>query len=544
MSRAVAAAVALSGKIRVQGDRFYIGDCLSVLANLKARHGEFADLVYLDPPFNSQRMYNHAFEGKFRTVTEKVAFHDTWKWTAAAQATLDKFVEAEAPGTRAAHFVQAMRGFLDAPGASGKERATLAYLLYMTRRLFAIRAVMKDTASVYLHCDATASHYLKLAMDAVFGPKNFRNDIVWKKYSGRKNNARRKFFTQNDNLFFYVKSDAARFNPLFIPLSDREVERKYRRTDERGRRYRLAWGRNYQTKGEQRRIYLTDEDGRRREAAAGNLWVEDGLQLNTSSSERLGYDTQKPLSLLRRVVAASSGPNDLVLDPFCGCGTTIAACHEMDRRFIGIDIARSAAQVVARRMQDRHDDFGKLHIGDRTPKTFAGWAKLLPDDAPDDVPAWARFQYDAIAAIPKAVQVEGKIQKTPKLGADGGIDGLLHVRRPNGMFGSIVIQVKRKKQPSMADVNDTLAAVTNNNAVMGLLITLAKPTAEMTARGSKKTHRFNGGESYPEVAILTYEEVKAGRFKQALPYEYAVDPQEGSQTKLGLRRRRKSSESP
>ena len=538
MSRAVASA--LSGKTQIQSDRFYIGDCLPVLANLKARHGQFADLVYLDPPFNSQRQYNHAFEGKFRTVTEKVAFHDTWKWTPDTQAALDKFVEAEAPDTRAAAFVKAMWGFLRAPGhSSRKEQATLAYLLYMTRRLYVIRAVMKETASVYLHCDATASHYLKLAMDAVFGPGNFRNDIVWKKYSGRKNNATRKFFTQNDNLFFYVKSNAARFRPLFMPLSDKEVERKYRHMDERGRRYRLAWGRKYQTQKEQRRIYLTDEDGRRREAAVGNLWVEDGLQLNTSSSERLGYETQKPLSLLRRVVAASSEANDLVLDPFCGCGTTIAACHELDRRFIGVDIARSAAQVVARRMQDKYDDFGKLQIGGRTPKTFAGWAKQLPDDKPDDVPAWARFQYDAIAAIPKAVQVEGKIQKTPRLGADGGIDGLLHVRRPNGMLGSIVIQVKQKKQSSMADVNDTLAAVANNKAVMGLLITLAKPTAEMVSRGSQRTHRF-GDKSYPEVAVLTYEEVKAGGFREALPYEHAVDPQEGSQTKLGLRRRRKA----
>ena len=178
--------------------------------------------------------------------------------------------------------------------------------------------------------------------------------------------------------------------------------------------------------------------------------------------------------------------------------------------------------------------FGKLIVGDKTPTTLRGWGRILPDDDGDGAPAWARFQYDAIAAIPKAEQIEGAIQRTAKQGGDGGVDGLIHLERPKTKArASIVIQVKRHKTPSMADVADTLLAVENNGAFMGLLITLNPPTAGMLKRADTGRQRFNG-KFYPKVAILTYEEIKAGKFAEVIPYEYAVDPEGGKQTALNL----------
>ena len=202
------------------------------------------------------------------------------------------------------------------------------------------------------------------------------------------------------------------------------------------------------------------------------------------------------------------------------------------RRFIGIDVARSAAQVIARRMTEKAG-FGKLVVGDKTPTTLRGWGRLLPD-ADNEAPAWARFQYEAIDLIDKAEQIEGELQRTARLGADGGVDGLVHLEHPNtGALTNVVIQVKRKKRPSVADVADTLLAVDNNTAFMGLLITLHPPTQEMKARAAAEKRRF-GEKDYPKVAILTFDEVKAGKYKEVIPYGYAVDPQGGRQSKLPI----------
>ena len=172
-------------------------------------------------------------------------------------------------------------------------------------------------------------------------------------------------------------------------------------------------------------------------------------------------------------------------------------------------------------------------VGDKTPTTLRGWGRLLPD-ADNEAPAWARFQYTAIALIDKAEQIEGAIQRTARLGADGGVDGLVHLERPNtGALTNVVIQVKRKKRPSVADVADTLLAVDNNTAFMGLLTTLHPPTEEMKARAAAEKRSF-GGKDYPKVAILTFEEVKAEKYKEAIPYDYAIDPQSGRQDALKL----------
>ena len=509
MSAAVRAASG-PAKAEFPDNRFYIGDCLPVLADLTARHGAFADLVYLDPPFNSARLYNHAFKGAKRTLPQKVAFTDTWKWTDAAKKDFREFTEKESPDTNGAEFLSAMRSLLEK-----RDPSTLAYLTYMIRRLARIQVAMKPTASIFLHCDPTAGHYLKLAMDAIFGRKNCRNDIVWC-YTGPGSPKMRQFNRKSDYIFWYSMGGAWTFNQdaARVPHKD---------------------GGPHAGGFRGGKISIQDEKYSRQGKIQENWWTDIALAVR-SSKERLGYATQKPVALLRRIIAASSNPGDLVLDPFCGCGTTIAACHELKRRFIGIDVARSAAQVIARRMQEQYSGFGELVVGDKTPKNVRGWGRLLPkDEGREDAPEWARFQYDAIAAIPKAEQIEGEIQRTAQMGGDGGVDGLIHLERPRTRTrASVVIQVKRKRKPSMADVSDTMAAVDRAGAFMGLLITLNSASDGMRQEGETIRQRFNG-KHYPKVAILTYDEVKAGKYAEAVPYEYAVDPEGGKQTGLNLR---------
>ena len=531
-------AAAGPAKTALPDNRFFIGDCLPVLAELTARHGAFADLVYLDPPFNSARLYNHAFKGAKRALPEKITFADTWQWTPATKKDFREFTEKEAsPDTGAANFLRTMRALLEKSDPS-----TLAYLTYMTRRLARIRAAMKPTASIYLHCDPTASHYLKLAMDALFGRDNFVNEIIW--HHPKIGVATNKFTSNTDTIFLYAGEGRGVFHPR-VADEPNEIHARFARLVRDGKLYYREMknvndgvSRSKCRQAEKRLgRKLRDDDVvidfslPENKKRVDNVWKISFLKGN--SKEHLGYQTQKPLALLRRIITASSNPGDVVLDPFCGCGTTIEAAHELGRRFIGIDVARSAAQVIARRMTEKAG-FGKLVVGDKTPSTLRGWGRILPDDDERiDAPAWARFQYDAIAAIPKAEQIEGAIQRTARLGGDGGIDGLIHLERPSGARESVVIQVKRKKHPTPADVADTLLAVENNGAFMGLLITLNPPTAGMRKRAETDRMRFNG-KFYPKVAILTYEEVKAGKFAEAIPYEYAVDPRGGKQTALHL----------
>jgi len=209
---------------------------------------------------------------------------------------------------------------------------------------------------IYLHCDPTMSHYLKLVMDAIFGRRNFRNEIVWRKYSGRKNNAKHKFTTQHDTILFFVLSEQAFFKTVFEPLSP-EAIKEYRHIDRDGRNYRMARrGKGYETEGGEKRIYLDESPG----SAIGNLWVEKGLQLGQGSRERTGYRTQKPLTLLRRIITASSNEGDMILDPFCGCATSCVAAEELQRQWVGIDIGEKAADLVQMRMKE---NLGMLYDG-------------------------------------------------------------------------------------------------------------------------------------------------------------------------------------
>jgi site-specific DNA-methyltransferase (adenine-specific)/adenine-specific DNA-methyltransferase len=290
-------------------NKIYWGDNLQVMSHLlKAYRGKIT-LIYIDPPFDSKADYKKRIELKGknvendRTAFEEKQYTDIW--------TNDE------------------------------------YLQYMYERLILMRELLADNGSIYVHCDWRMNGYLRLMLDDVFGNSNFRNEIVWKKYSGVKNQSTKKFTTQTDTIFWYVKSNDSVFNQQYKPLSEVYVKQEYKYLDPDGRKYAKLRGRGYQNKeGETKVKYLDENPG----TPLTSLWDEDGLQLNTSTSERTGYPTQKPEALLERIIKVSSNPGDLVFDCFMGSGTTQAVAMKLGRRFIGADINLGAVETTTKRL--------------------------------------------------------------------------------------------------------------------------------------------------------------------------------------------------
>ncbi|MCA1651252.1 MAG: site-specific DNA-methyltransferase, partial [Acidobacteria bacterium] len=388
----------------IRMNRLYYGDNLDVLR----RHvdDESVDLVYLDPPFNSNASYNVLFAERDGTqaAAQIKAFEDTWRWDQGAARAYEGVVEA---GGQASQVMQAFRTFLG-------ENDMLAYLAMMAPRLIELRRVLKPTGSIYLHCDDTASHYLKLLLDAVFSPRNFRAAIVWKRTTAH-NDARRTFGDVVDVILYYVRTDSATFNRQFGAYDQTYLDSKYRHLDTAGRRYRLSDLRSphprpnltYDYKGHkphpngwavsldkmkeldragrlefprtqggriQLRRYLDERAG----MPVSNVW-DDIRPINAMAQERLGYPTQKPEALLERIIQASSNEGDSVLDPFCGCGTTIAAAQKLNRRWIGIDITNLAITLIRGRLADTFEGRAVYEvIGE--PVSLPDAAQLAHDD--------------------------------------------------------------------------------------------------------------------------------------------------------------------
>ena len=285
----------------------YHGDCLDWMQRWP---DECADLIYLDPPFNSSAGYDIRSESETGGASRARAFNDTWKWDEAAA---DRLSRMQDDGERPA--LNVIAGLVSQLG----ESSMLAYLTYMTERLTEMGRLLKQTGSIYLHCDQTASHYLKIVMDGIFGANNFRNEIVWSYRTGGV--SKRYWPRKHDVLLFYVKSDAYKHRPLQERvLYDRPFFNA--QFDEEGRPYAD--------------VYVRD------------VW-DDIKPIINVSKERLGYPTQKPVALLERIIEASSDPGDMVLDPFCGCGTTVVAAENMGRRWAGIEISEFALELIQKR---------------------------------------------------------------------------------------------------------------------------------------------------------------------------------------------------
>ncbi len=380
------------------GNHLYYGDNLEVLReHIKT---ESVDLVYLDPPFNSNVTYNVLFRGPSgdQSQAQIEAFEDTWHWNNQAERAFDEVMFG--PNSDVADMLRAMRSFL-------KDNDMMAYLTHMAVRLVELHRVLKPTGSIYLHCDPTASHYLKVLMDAVFGKEFFQNEIIWKRTFAH--GSANRWGDVHDALLFYSKGDNWNWQRVLQAHDEAYVSDKYRFSDERGR-YRLVVltgpGTRMGESGAQWRDYNPTSAGRHwavPKAALALLEAEgisiptgliDRLDLlhskgliripeksdgtsgvpefklylpkgqfiqdvivdlhpvNSQAQERLGYPTQKPVALLERILSASSNPGDVVLDPFCGCGTTVHAAQKLDRQWIGIDITHLSISLIERRLKD------------------------------------------------------------------------------------------------------------------------------------------------------------------------------------------------
>ena len=381
----------------------YYGDNLEVLR----RHikDETVDLTYLDPPFKSNQDYNVLFleQNGSRSKAQIKAFEDTWRWDKEAAQSFEEVVETGGPVSRA---MQAFRTFLG-------DNDMLAYLAMMAPRLMELRRVLKPTGSIYLHCDPTASHYLKMLMDAVFGPQNFRNEIIWhyQRWPAKQKNFQR----MHDVILFYSKTYRENtFNLLLESLSKGTLKRW------RGKKSKVEYD------GDIRLVtQMTDEDSTGR--PMDGVW--DIAVINSQAKERLGYPTQKPEALLQVIIAASSNPGDTVLDPFCGCGTTIVTAERSKRRWIGIDVTHLAITLIRHRLRDA--------FGDRVAYRVIGEPVSIPDarTLADEDPY--QFQWWALGLV-------GARPVEQKKGADKGIDGRLYFHdEPEGRkTKQIILSVK------------------------------------------------------------------------------------------------------
>lgn len=472
-------------------NRLFYGDNLHVLREHVA--SESVDLIYLDPPFNSARDYNVIFREKSGadSPAQIKAFSDSWSWTETAYHDFQETCYN-------ASLIALMRGFVDTLGRND----LTAYLVMMSARIVELHRVLKPTGSIYLHCDPTASHYLKIVLDAVFGPRNFRNEIVWKRTNVH-NDARRKFGDVSDTIFFYSKSDSYFFRRSYTKHSPDYVEGFYKYVDEDGRAFALDnmaspnprpnmmydWkGHSYPEKGwrysletmrkldAEGRIWYPKEKTKRPRlkrfldemlgTPVGNVW-DDIKSLQSQAAERLGYPTQKPLALLERILAASSNDGDVVLDPFCGCGTATVAAQKMGRRWIGIDITHLAISLIKYRLSDAFQlvekrDFQVIGV----PATAAEARALALQDRDS-------FQQFAIGLVPRAIPAQ------TKKGADRGIDGLLYFRddpRTDAKKG--MIQVKSGGL-GVSYIRDFAHVVNREKATLGLFLSLDEPTVPM-----------------------------------------------------------------
>ena len=519
----------------------HYGDNLDVLKRYIA--DESIDLVYLDPPFQSGRDYNVLFQEQdgAQAAAQIQAFEDTWEWDQGCAATFDDVVRG---GGNVAVALEAFRQLLGGT-------PMLAYLTMMAPRLVELRRALKPTGALYLHCDPTASHYLKLLLDAVFGAESFLSEIVWKRSSAHSGS--RRYSPVHDTILFYRKGSRHTWNPIHQPLPQETADAWYNNVEEKtGRRFNRAdltapgtrtgpsgqpWrgtdptakGRHWAIPGFVRdlvgelpqdtqaalealdrlgRIHWPKKAGgmpmlkRYLEEAKGIPALDvigDIPPLNNVDAERLGYPTQKPVALLSRLLAAASNEGDVVLDPFCGCGTTIDAAQRLKREWRGIDITHLAVGLIKSRLLDvfgLEQNVDYQVVGE--PRDLAGARQLAGEDR-------HQFEHWALGLVGARASAKGK-------GADKGIDGVLTFQE--GGTGSphqrVIISVKSGRvAPSM--VRDLRGTVERERATIGVLVTLEEPSPGMSAEAaSSGFYELNHYNRYPRIQILTVAELLAG----------------------------------
>ena len=361
---------------------------------LRAMNSESVDLIATDPPFNKGRDF-HATPD---SLAKGAKFQDRWSWEEDVhQDWIDQLHD---------DYPQLMEAIESAKYAHSDSMG--AYLCFMAVRLLEMRRVLKPTGSIYLHCDPTASHYLKAAMDAIFGWRMFRNEVIWKKYGGHKNAAKNKFTTETDTILFYVKTNEYTFNRVYMPLSKELVKSEYKYTDDDGRRYSIPRGGSYR-KGIIKKVYLDENPGK----AVGSLWIQKGLTIQGRDNERTGYPTQKPLKLYERIIKASSNEGDIILDPFCGCATTLVAAEKLQRKWIGIDLWKGSGDLVHSRLHDTTGLFGNITFTDQLPERTDDAKPAVPYLRVKEIahepegPRWTRKQMKEFLIEQGGMQCQG-----------------------------------------------------------------------------------------------------------------------------------------
>ena len=513
-------------------NRLFYGDNLDVLRKLPS---ESVDLVYLDPPFNSARNYNVIFARHGNTAegaaAQIQAFEDTWTWNPETEAEYAEYVSGGLPSKVA----EALTAFHTLLG----ENDALAYLVNMAPRLVELHRLMKPTGSLWLHCDPTMSHYLKVLLDSIFDARNFRSEVIWQRSTGKSLQSTR-LPTNHDVILFYGRSERTKWDAdqMFVPYDENNLDErtssKYSRRDPDGRLYRLdslinpsndrpnltyeflgvtrvwRWTRERMQKAYEDGIVVQTAPGRvpqmkryldeQRGRAISDVWT-DIPPINSRAAERLGYPTQKPLALLERILILASDPGDVVLDPFCGCGTTVDAAQKLGRQWVGIDITYIAIDLIVKRLVHTYGP----EVMDGTdvsgiPRDAAG-AQALFDRNPFDFERWAVSQINA--------------QPNEKQVGDKGIDGVARFTLDGSVknLGRVLVSVKGGKQLNPAMVRDLRGTVERQKAELGVLITMQEPTRGMideVNHSGSWTHPSNG-QSYPRLQIITAGELLSGK---------------------------------
>ena len=524
----------------------YYGDNLDILR--QHLPDESVDLVYLDPPFNSNANYNVLFKEQSGEASPAQirAFTDTWEWTQEAVRTYEQeIITNPSVPANVKDMISAFRQFVGG-------NAMMAYLVMMTPRLVELRRVLKPTGSIYLHCDPTASHYLKLLMDTIFGKENFRTEIVWKRTSAHSDTrqGRRQHGRVHDLILFYSRDASWTWNPLYAEYDQEYIDQFYRHVEpETGRRYRLdnltgpggaAKGNpSYEVMGVTRYWRYSEEgmaelieQGRVIQTTPGavpaykryldempgiplqDVWTDIG-PIGSRAKERLGYPTQKPQALLERIIQSSSNEGDVVLDPFCGCGTAVAAAENLKRRWIGIDITHLAVALMKSRLRtafDLHPGADYEVVGE---PADVGSARALAEQDRYQFQYWAM---SLLEALPR--------KQDERRGADRGIDGLLHfIDGPRRATKKAIVQVKsgRVSSPLIRDLNGT---VEREKADLGLFITLEEPTRDMRAEAANAGfyHSEIWQRDYLRTQIRTIGELLEGHGFDVPPHPSMYQP--------------------
>jgi site-specific DNA-methyltransferase (adenine-specific) len=517
-------------------NRLYFGDCLDVLRNEIA--DDSVDLIYLDPPFNSSRSYNLLFRAPtgHESQAQISAFEDTWHWGEQAEREFQELLRQ--PNTGVSELVTSLRRSLG-------ENDMMAYLTMMSSRLLELSRVMRPDASLYLHCDQTASHYLKIVLDAVFDPIRFLAEITWKRTHSH-GNVSRNFGAVCDSILFYAKSDIYKWNQQYTSMTADYIEKTFKYKDPDGRRWQSVTLRNpgqrpnlhfpytasngityqphpngwscnlerlqkYDLEGRlhypaspdgslRLKMYLDESSGTRLQ----NLW-EDIPPIGAQADERLGYPTQKPLPLLERIISTSSNPGDVILDPFCGCGTAVHAAQKLGREWIGIDITHLAVSLIEKRLRNAFPGIEFEVHG--TPKDLEGARELASRDK-------YQFQWWACSLV------GAQPWQDKKKGADRGIDGIIYFQDEKGIPKKIIVSVKGGETVGRAMIADLKNSVEREKAQIGLFVTLAVPTREMVKEaltaGFYESPNFKSGD-YPKIQILTIEGLLNGTQRPRYP---------------------------